>query len=195
MGKNKIEAMFEQCGAILAGHFILTSGRHSDRYLEKALVYTDPERVSNLCFDLGSKVRGIRIEAVVGPAVGGVGLSLMTAYHIASLANYKVLSLFTEKNKEGKQTLKRGYQKLIAGKKVLIVDDILTTGGSVKEVADEVARAGGKVVAVAVLCNRGGIISEKLGYPLLHLWETNIESWTPEFCPLCQKGIPITNLK
>lgn len=184
MEKHWVEEIFEECGAILNGHFVLASGRHSGKYLEKALIYVDPERVSDLCYEMAAEASRIKnIEAVVGPAMGGISLSQWIAYYLSDLYQRKVLSLFTEKNKAKKQVLKRGYQKLVAGKQVLVVDDILTTGGSVKQVIKEVVKAGGEVAAVCVTCNRGGVTSEKLGYPLFWLWKADIESWTPEECP------------
>ncbi|MBI2450607.1 MAG: orotate phosphoribosyltransferase [Candidatus Nealsonbacteria bacterium] len=196
--KHWVEEKFEECGAILDGHFVLASERHSKTYLEKALVYVNPEIVSELCYQmainvgLSSKVSVSNIECVVGPSLGGIILSQFTAYHLSSMFSKNVLSLFTEKDAAGKQVLKRGYQKLIAGKRVLIVDDILTTGESIKQVAQAVEQAGGIIVAVAVICNREDVTSAKLGYPLFCLWRTNIESWPAKECPLCQRGIPIT---
>lgn len=198
MAKHWVEEIFEKCGAILEGHFVLAFRRHSGKYLDKyMLYYTDPESVCDLCFEIAAEMREKyqdprkRIEAVVAPAWGGIILSQWIAYFLRTAWQGKVLSLSTGKNEAGNQVLNKRCQKLIAGKSVLIVDDILTTGGTIKEVVKEVHKAGGRIIAVAVICNRGGVTSDQLGFPLFSLWETKIEDWVEEDCPLCEAGIPI----
>lgn len=194
MPKHPVEKIFEECGAILEGHFVLSSKKHSGKYLDKARIYTDPERVCDLCLEMANKIkeRYQDIEAVVAPALGGIILAQWLAYFLRSNHQEKILSLFTEKDQSGSQILKRSYQKLVAGKKVLIVDDILTTGSSIKQVIEEVKKSEGRVMAVEVICNRGGVTSEKIGgYPLFSLWETKIESWSEDECPLCKAGVPV----
>jgi orotate phosphoribosyltransferase len=198
LAKNWTEEVFEECGAILKGHFVLASGRHSGTYLEKALIYTNPAIVSDLCYNLAVDISRIysfisasgRIEAVVGPAQGGIALSQWLAHHLSFFYSDEVLALFTEKDKEGKQVLKRGYQKLVFRKNVLVVDDILTTGGSCRQVIEQVQQAGGRVTGIAVLCNRGRINFLK-GVPIISSWRAEIEDWEEKDCPLCRAGVPI----
>lgn len=198
MEKHWVEEIFEKCGAILEGHFALTSGKHSGNYLDKTLIYPNTQRISELCWNgIDHKVYPFRIEAVVGPAHGGIIMSHLVADSITSHGAGRAIALYTEKDEKGKQVLSKAYWNLLSGKRVAVVDDILTTGGSVKQVIQEVERAGGQVVVVAVICNRGGVTQEDIGgYPLFWLWEVKLESWLPEDCPLCKEGkIPLTNLK
>ena len=197
--RHWVEEIFEKSGAIVKGHFALTSGRHTGKYLDKALVYTDPENVSALCCTIAATTYVCKtrdIDFVIGPALGGVNLSQWTAYHLGKFLDRKITSLFTEKNESGKQAIKRNFKKLAAGKRALVIDDILTTGKSVKEVIEALRKAGGTVAAVAVICNRGKVTSEDIGgYPLSVLWETETESWLPEECPLCKAGVTLTDPK
>ncbi|MBI2042046.1 MAG: orotate phosphoribosyltransferase [Candidatus Nealsonbacteria bacterium] len=195
--KHWVEEIFEECGATLYGHFELTSGRHAEKYLDKAIVLAHTTECCDICWQIAQEVgmHYIDVEAVVGPAYGGIILSHNVARALEDFCG-EVLALFTEKDKQGKQVLKRGYKKLLAGKKVLIVDDILTTGGSIKQVIKEVEDAGGQVMAVAVICNREGVTSKDIGgYPLFSLWNTNIESWESDNCPLCKENIPLEDPK
>lgn len=196
--KHWVEEVFDNCGAILRGHFKLTSGRHAEVYLDKAMVFPHVTECRDICWQIAQEfgTHYIDVDAVVGPAYGGIILSHNVAHFLEDFAGGPVLALFTEKDQNNKQVLKRGYRKLLAGKTVLIVDDILTTGGSIKQVAKEVEDAGAIVSAVAVICNRGGVASEGIGgYPLFSLWNTNTESWESNECPLCAAGAPLTDPK
>lgn len=203
MNKHWVEESFEECGAILNGHFVLNSGRHSKTYLEKTMIYSDGQRISDICFEMGAQVAmslpdwNNGIEVVVGPAIGGIILSHEVSKRLSGIYNRSVFSVFTEKDNFDNQVFKRpGFKKLLAGASVLIVDDILTTGGSVNKVIKAVLEAGGNPAAVVVICNRGGVqTSDVMNYPLFQLWQTSIEDWAPDKCPLCQAGVPITNVK
>lgn len=126
---------------------------------------------------------------MVGPAKGGIVLSHWVAYHFSNLYHGKVLSVFAEKDKQGQHILRRGYPRLIVGKNVLIVDDVLNTGGSIRQVVRAVEAAGGRVIGIYVICNRGEIISPFLS----SLWQVKLKDWPKEECPLCKLNIPITN--
>lgn len=198
MGKHWVEKTFEKCGAIRKGHFALTSERHSGEYLDKALVFPYTRGIYDICGEMAKEVYlgDINVEAVAGPAYGGIIISHRVAYCLGNLSRGAVLPVFTEKDGRGRQILKRGYGKLIADKRVLIVDDILTTGGSLKQVIRAVEDWGGIVVAAAVICNRGGVAAKDIGgYPLYSLWDKEIESWKPENCPLCKANIPLEDPK
>ncbi|MFZ5644457.1 MAG: orotate phosphoribosyltransferase [Bacillota bacterium] len=173
--------MFEDTGAMLSGHFLLTSGRHSDRYFQCAMVLQHPKYCEVLCRDLARKFSGEKVETVIGPAMGGIVMS----YEVARALSAR--SLFTERE-NGKMTLRRGFS-IAPGERVLVVEDVITTGGSVKEVIEYVKASGGIVVGAGVLVNRSGG-SVDLGVPTESLLEIPAVSYTPEDCPLCGQGIP-----
>lgn len=199
MPKHPVEKIFKECGAILEGHFVLSAWKHSGIYFDKWQIYIkDSESVIKLCAKMASEIKERYgqskdiIEAVAGPADGGNILAFLLSHFLRSAWQEQVLFLPTQKeDKEKKQIFRKECRKLIAGKNVLVVDDILTTGGSIKKVIEEVKKAGGRVVAVATLCNRDRVTSEKLGYPLFSRWETKIKDWPEEECPLCAAGVPI----
>lgn len=195
--KHWVEEVFERCGAILKGHFKLASGRHAEVYLDKAMVFPHVEECRDICWQMAEEVgmHYIGVDAVIGPASGGIILSHNVAHFLEDFAGKSVLALFTEKDKNGKQFLRKRCKELIAGKIVLIVDDILTTGGSIKQVAKEAEDAGAKVVAVFVICDRGGYAGK---HPLFALWRpTDIKSYEPgpDTCPMCAAGIPLEDPK
>lgn len=182
MNKEEIIGIFKDSGAMLEGHFLLTSGRHSDRYLQCALVLQDPRAAEKLARDLADKIPQEKIDIVIGPALGGVTL----AYEVARQLGTK--ALFAERE-NGVMTLRRGFQ-IPAGAKVLVVEDVITTGGSVREVANVVREKGGEVVGIASLVDRSNGQVD-LGYPLYSLLPMEVISYPPDECPLCQKGIPV----
>jgi len=198
--KHWVEEIFERCGAIRRGHFKLTSGRHTGKYLDKAMVLPYVPECRDICREMAENagMHHIDADAVVGPASGGIILSHNVAHYLEDFADRPVLALFTEKDNNGRQVLRKRYKELLAGKRVLIVDDNLTTGGSIRQVAKEVEDAGATVAAVVIICNRGGVTSEDIGgYPLLALWNIDIESWEPgpDTCPLCAAGVPLEDPK
>ena len=177
MNEKEVESLLKETKAILEGHFLLTSGLHSPLYVEKFNV---------LCQEFANHFKDMGIETVIGPATGGIILSQVTARLLG------VRSIFTERE-NGKMTLRRGF-KVAPGEKVLIVEDIVTTGGSIKEVVDVVNEAKGDIVGIGLLVDRSGgkadfgVPQEKV-YPLLHL---TVPTYKPEECPLCKEGVPIT---
>lgn len=198
-----IKEMLKSCGAFLEGHFRLTSERHSREYLEKAEIFKHPALVDDLAWEIANEVINQfkpfsknRIEVVVGLASFGVDLANRVAGHLGEFYGEEVIAIFTEKNEEGKMIFKRGYDKEIPSRRVLIVDDVLTTGGSVGQVLREVKKLGGRIGGVGVICKRGEVRDKEVeGVPLLALLELKMEDWSAEDCPLCRQGIPITNLK
>lgn len=184
MTEKEIMDIFLETGAIMEGHFLLTSGRHSNRYVEKFNVLQHPKYTEELCQELAKLFANESIETVVGPMTGGILLAHETGKALGTRA------IFTERV-EGKMTFRRGF-KLHEGERVLIVEDIVTTGGSVREVVDVVKAAGGVPVAIGMLVDRtGGKVSfGDIPYrALLHL---NVESFTADECPLCRENIPMT---
>ena len=130
---------------------------------------------------------------VVGPAMGAIILAHNVSQYL-SKKGFEAHGIFTEKDKDGNFVIKRGYDKFLEGAKILITEDILTTGGSAKKTADLIKKLGygANIIAVGVLCNRGGVKAEDIGVSeLFALVNINLESWEPGKCPLCAQGIPI----
>jgi len=181
---EEVMKKFEQAGAIQKGHFKLTSGVHSDTYIQCAQVMQYPGFMHNLCSELGRKFRGEDIDVIIGPAIGGIIIS----HVMAQVLGPWVRAIFTERE-NGKMTLRRSFE-IKKDEKVLVVEDVTTTGGSVREVIDIVKERGGQVVGVGVLIDRsGGRID--FGVKMKSLLTLDIKSYQPEECPLCKKGIPI----
>ena len=166
------------------GHFLLTSGLHSPMYVEKFNVLQHPEYTEILCKELAVRFKDEKIDTVVGPMTGGILLAHETGKALGTRA------IFTERE-NGHMTFRRGFH-LEKGERVLIVEDIVTTGGSVKEVIDVVKEAGGIPVAVGMLVDRsGGKVSfdDVPHKALLHL---SVETYDPAQCPLCANDVPMT---
>ena len=181
---EEVMKKFEQAGAIQKGHFKLTSGVHSDTYIQCAQVMQYPEFMHNLCSELGKKFRGEDVDVIVGPAVGAI----IMAHVMARVLGPWVRAIFTERE-NGRMTLRRSFE-IKKGEKVLVVEDVTTTGNSVKEVINIVKERGGKVIGVGVLIDRSGGKVD-FGVKMKSLLTLEIKSYQPEDCPLCKKGIPI----
>lgn len=179
LNQNEAEKIFTDSGALLNGHFILTSGRHSNQYMQCAQVLQYPGYTEDLAKHLADKFRNDGVEVVIGPAMGGI----IVAYEVARQLG--VPALFTERQ-DGAMTLRRGFT-IKPGQKVLVVEDVVTTGGSVKEVIEVVREQGGEVVGVGVLVDRSnGQVS--FGVKQEPVLAMDIQSWTTEECPLCKTG-------
>ena len=181
---EEVMKKFEQAGAIQKGHFKLTSGVHSDTYIQCAQVMQHPEFMHNLCSELGRKFRGDDVDVIVGPAIGGI----IMAHVMARVLGPWVRAIFTERE-NGKMTLRRSFE-IKEGEKVLVVEDVTTTGSSVREVIDIVNSRQGKVVGVGVLIDRSGGKVD-FGIKTKKLLTIDIKTYLPEECPLCKKGIPV----
>ncbi|MHB1419418.1 MAG: orotate phosphoribosyltransferase [Bacillota bacterium] len=176
LDQERITEIFKESGALLQGHFLLTSGRHSEFYIQCALVLQHPFYASMLGEELALHFENDQVQIVVGPAMGGV----IVAHEVARALGTP--SLFAERE-GGVMALRRGFN-LKPGQKVLVVEDVITTGGSVLEVIDLVTRKGGEVVGVGTLVDRSG------GNVRLHqnqhsLLSLNVENYAPEQCPMC----------
>ena len=179
---------------ITNGHFVYTSGRHGDTYINKDAIYPHTMFTSFLCKELAYGFYVGDIDVVVGPEKGGIILSQWTAYHLTCIYGRQVLAVYAEKTEEGGFTIKRGYDKLIKNKKVLIVEDILTTGSSVRKVIKIVRDNGGRVIGVGALFNRGNVKEEDVGVVPHSITKIKIDSWTEDEClesGPCSKGIPV----
>ena len=173
-----LESRLVRANALLKGHFQLTSGRHSDRYVQCALLLAQPQEAEAACSALADRLADTRPELVIGPALGGVIVAHEVARRLGT-------PCFFAERKDGPMTLRRGFA-VKPGARVVVVEDVVTTGGSVQEVADLVAAAGGQVVGLGSLVCRAKASPFGLRYEaLLHL---PIESWEPAACPLCKQG-------
>ena len=181
---EEVMEKFEQAGAIQKGHFKLTSGVHSDTYIQCAQVMQYPGFMHNLCSELGKKFRGDDIDVIVGPAIGGI----IMAHVMARVLGPWVRAIFTERE-NGKMTLRRSFE-IKEGEKVIVVEDVTTTGSSVREVIDIIKSRKGKVVGVGVLIDRSGGKVD-FGIKTEKLLTVDIKTYLPEECPLCKKGIPV----
>lgn len=183
MTQEEVLKIFKDSGAYLEGHFLLTSGRHSGHYVEKFQVLQYPDLTEKLCQDLAERFRDQKIQTVVGPATGGIILAQLVGRYLGARA------LFTERE-NGKMALRRGFQ-IQPGERVLVVEDIVTTGGSVQEVLSVLQDLGAQVVGVGLLVDRSGGKVD-FGLPTEALMELTIPTYQPDECPLCQNGVPLT---
>ncbi|MHC5212626.1 MAG: orotate phosphoribosyltransferase [Planctomycetota bacterium] len=175
-----VEARLVRAGALLTGHFQLTSGRHSDRYVQCALLLSRPKDAEAVCTALAERLRALEPDLVVGPALGGV----IVAHEVARRLGTPCF--FTER-KDGEMVLRRGFS-IPKGARVVVVEDVVTTGGSVKEVLDLVRAAGAEVLAVGSLVCRAKESPFDVRYE--SLLQIVVESWEPSDCPLCKQGTP-----
>jgi len=179
LNEKEILQIFRETGALLEGHFILTSGLHSDRYFQCARVLQYPWHAEALCRGIADHFTGRKIDAVVSPAVGGILVGQETARHL------HVRSIFTERV-DGRMTLRRGFE-VNPGETLLVAEDVTTTGGSVKEVMEAVRQAGGSVAAVAAIVDRSGGKAD-FGVPYYSLLRMDVKNHPPDDCPLCRSG-------
>jgi orotate phosphoribosyltransferase len=175
--------MFEASGAVLKGHFLLASGLHSPVYWEKARVLQFPEYTERLCRMIAGRFRGSGAKVVAGPTTPGIILAYETARQLG------IRGIFAEKDDSGGRVFRRGFE-ITPGEKVLVVDDILTTGGSVSEVIEAVRKLGGEVVGVGVLVDRSTQPVD-FGVPFFACHKTEVITYRPESCPLCTAGVPL----
>ncbi|MBI5044151.1 MAG: orotate phosphoribosyltransferase [Nitrospirae bacterium] len=183
MTQEDILNIYKKSGALLEGHFDLSSGLHSSVYLQSAMVLQYPEHASMLCKELAEVFKGRKIEVVIAPALGGI----IVAYEVARHLN--VRAIFAEREK-GELTLRRGFN-IKEGERTLVVEDVITTGISVKETIEVVEKNKGMLVGVGSLIDRSGGKAE-MGHPYHSLVVLNEPVYKPEECPLCRKGQKIT---
>lgn len=187
--------LLERAGALIRNsHIVYTSGRHGREYVNKDAVYPHTEMTSELCRMMAEPWRGQGVTAVVGPALGGIILSQWVAHHLSRMEGKEVAGVYAEKNEsEDGFVIRRGYDKFLKGQRVLVVEDVITTGMSVARAVEAARAVGAQVVGVAALCNRGGISAKDLGdVPKLSaLVEVKLDSWDAEECPLCKASKPV----
>lgn len=174
-------------------HFVYTSGKHGEVYINKDALYPHTAEVSQVGKMFAEKYKDQDIDVVVGPALGGIILSTWIAYHLSQLKGKEVLGVYTEKDVNKNQIFTRNYDKLVAGKNVLVIEDLTTTGGSVKKVVDTVKQAGGTVVSVCVMVNRNPeeVNAEMMGAPFDALGVLLAAAYDEAECPFCKEGRPV----
>ena len=195
MNEQEVLQTLGQVGAVIAdSHIVYTSGKHGTAYVNKDAVYPHTAQTSRLCREIAERFANDNVQVVIAPAIGGVILSQWTAHHLTEMNGHEVFGVYAEKSEAGDAfVIKRGYDKLITGKNVLVVEDVLTTGGSAKKVIEATRAIGGNVVGLGVLCNRGGITSQDVaGVPKLDALVTaKLDAWDEGSCPLCEQHVPI----
>lgn len=193
MTEAEVLELLQKVGAFRAGHFVFTSGRHSSTYVLKDAMYAYPRETSQVCAEMARRFKDAGIEAVIGPAIGAAILSQWTAYHLGEMNGKEVYGVYADKDGQGGFVIKRGYDQVIKGKKVLIVEDLTTTGGSIKKVVEAARAAGADVVGAIAICNRGDVKKEDVGNPPVfdQLLNVHLSSWDEKDCDMCERGIPV----
>ena len=201
MAKDELEGRYAEetlrllteAGAILEDdHFVYISGDHGSGWIDKDAIYPHTERIERLCRDLAINLRGWDVEVVCGPATGGLVVAQWAAHEMGAL------SVFTEHDAAGAAGALRGrfvlrrFDRVVSGKRVLVVDDIVNTGLSLRQTAEAVRGAGGLVVGAACLVSRGNVDADGLGAGrFAYLLEYKIPAWPAPGCRLCRDGVPI----
>lgn len=184
LSQEEVIQIFTETDALLEGHFIYTSGRHGRQFLQAARVLQHPSHTEKLCAAMAEKFSTSHVDLVIGPATGGIILAYETARHLDCRA------AFTEKDEDGGHALKRGFA-LDPGTRTLIVEDIITTGGSVKKVIEHLRGRGAEVLGVSVLIDRSAGQAE-FDCDFRPLARLDMDSWEPRECPLCSKGLELS---
>jgi len=197
MNDPRILQMFLDVGAVVRdSHFVYTSGRHSSVYINKDAVYLHTGIISALCREMARPYAAEQIDVVVGPIMGGIILSQWVAHYLNEQRETgETLAVYAEKgtdNVDKQFFFGRGYDKYIPGKNILIAEDILTTGGSVRQVVELVRQQGGNVVGITALCNRGNVQPDAVGgVPINALIAIDLDTYEPQDCPFCRNNVPI----
>ncbi len=177
ISEQKVEEIMKEVGAILDGHFLLSSGRHSNRYCQCARLLQHPEKAAEVLEVVVDKIRDLGIDVVVGPAMGGI----VAAYEVGRQLGKP--AIFTERE-DGVMTLRRGFE-LKEGQKVIIMEDVVTTGKSSLETKKALEAYGVEVIGVAAIVNR---TKEDIGMPIYSCIELDIPNYDKDECPLCASG-------
>ena len=197
MNDPRIMQMFSDVGAIVSeSHFVYSSGRHSSVYINKDALYLHTKTISTLCQLMASAYSAGQVDAVVGPILGGIVLSQWVAHHLnTSRAEGETLAIYAEKGSDSADKqffFNRGYDTYVPGKNILVVEDVLTTGGSARQVIELVRRHGGNVIGLSALCNRGNVQPADVGDVAVQALVTiALETYTEEDCPFCRQQVPI----
>lgn len=191
--QDGVMELFEKHNAVVRNtHVVFTSSKHGDTYINKDALYPDTRAVASLCQLFADHFASRGIEIVAAPAIGGVALAQWTAHQLSNMGQ-SVLAVYAEKQADGHFQFRRGYDALLKGRHVLVVEDIVTTGGSVKGVIEAARQCGAHIEGVAVICNRGGVQPGAIGDPpeVFSLVNINLNSWSEDDCPLCARSVPV----
>ncbi len=191
---GKVVDILKKINAVITDdHFVYTSGKHGEVYINKDALYPHTAETSEVCRLMAEMFKDKEIEAVVGPALGGIILSQWVAHHLSKMKGKEVFGVYTEKDETENQILRRGYDQVIKGKKVLVVEDLTTTGGSVRKVVDTVRLAGAEVISVCVMVNRDPVNVNELtvGAPFVAVDILEAKAFDEAECPFCKAGRPI----
>ncbi len=177
--RERVEEILKESGVLLEGHFLLTSGRHSNKYMQCAKIFRHTKYSEELCGALAELYQDEKIDVVIGPAMGAVQM----AYEVSRQIGCE--NFFTERV-DGKMELRRGFE-VTPGMRCLLVEDVVTTGGSVKEVAELVKSLGGVVVGIGSIVDRSNGVVD-FGFPFKAVYPVEVVSWEAQDCPLCREG-------
>lgn len=177
---NEIEKILIETGAILKGHFLLSSGLHSDTYFQLALVFQFPHYGEIICKKIAEKISDKKIDVVIGPAIGGI----IIAYELARVLRCR--GIFSERE-DGIMKLRRGF-KIEKGENVFICEDAITTGASVEEVIKLIEEKNANIKGIGCVVQRGEV---KFNYPFFSLLKVEVKNYTPENCSMCKSNIPL----
>ena len=220
MNEQEVLRVLDKVGAVIDGHFVYASGRHGKAYFNKDAVYPHTQDTSCFCREIAKRFLGDRVEVVIAPAIGGLIISQWTAHHLTEMTGREVFSVYADKSEQLGSALwyicfglrllwksipqlgqapkeyfaiKRGYDKFIAQKNVLVVEDILTTGRSAKKVIKAARAIGGNVIGLGAICNRGGIEPQDVADvpKFTCLVDVKLDAWDEADCPLCDSRVPI----
>lgn len=178
--EHRVIEIFKKTQVLMDGHFLLTSGKHSNQYMQCAKIQQYPKYTQELMAILADKYKDQKIDYVIAPAVGGI----IVGYELAR--QLEVKNIFAEREEDGTMAIRRGFE-LPEGSRVVVAEDVITTGGSVQEVIDLVKEKGGEVVAVAVLVDRSNG-SADFGVRLDATLTVKVEAWEKDDCPICKEG-------
>ena len=187
MSDERVLEILRSCDALLEGHFKYTSGRHGNQYFEKIRIVSEPRLVDELGRMMAETMSDLvdRIDVVCAPAYGAVVFGFATALHMDRPF------AFLQRNAEGSMTVRSGFRDAVEGKRILLVEDVCTTGGSLVESADALRSLGSTVIQAGLIVDRtAGELD--IGIPYRALLSVKAESWPPEECPLCMKGLKLT---
>jgi len=193
--EREVLEVLGQVGAVITGsHIVYKSGKHGTAYVNKDAIYPHTVATSRLCRAIADQFVRDNVEVVIAPAIGGVILSQWVAHHLTEMSGHEVFGVYAEKVEGGDTfAIRREYDKLVSGRRVLVVEDVLTTGGSARKVVEAAREAGGNVVGLGVLCNRGAITLEDVANPpkLFALVNVTLYPWDEANCPFCVQNVPV----
>lgn len=194
MEEQEVRNILNEVGAVLTDdHFVLNDG-HSSSYVNKDAIFPHTAKVSALCRGIAEQFVSDKVEVVIAPAIGAIALSQWAAHNLGWFISREVLAVYAEKRwSDSTFHITRGYDKLVTNKNVLVIEDILTTGSSIRDVVRCVRDIGGNVVGVGAICNRGGVTPAMLGDvpKLISLLNLPLERWEEKDCPLCARNVPV----